>query len=94
MDKYKDNALVEPMDAVILLSDDYEKQGLKRGYIGVVVDNFIKTDGIILADFFNPFTGEDVAVQAKIKKNDFKVVSSSADDQKKVKVYKQLFKEN
>lgn len=94
MDKYKNNALAEPMDAIILLSDEYETIGLKRGYIGVVVDNFIKTDGIILADFFNPFTGEDIAVQAEIKKDGFKVVSSSAEDQKRVREYKSLFEKH
>ena len=34
--KYKDNALVVQMDAIILLNDNYEEQGLKKGYIGVV----------------------------------------------------------
>ena len=42
MDKYKDNTLVEPMDAIILLNDNYEEQGLKKGYIGVVVENLIE----------------------------------------------------
>ena len=42
MDKYTDNSLVEPMDAIILLNDNYSRAGLKKGYIGVVVDNLIK----------------------------------------------------
>ena len=43
MDKYIDNSLVEPMDAIILLNDNYSRAGLKKGYIGVVVDNLIKS---------------------------------------------------
>ena len=43
MDKYTDNSLVEPMDAVILLNDNYANSGLKKGFVGVVVDNLIKT---------------------------------------------------
>lgn len=54
MDKYSDNSLVEPMDAVILLNDNYANSGLKKGFIGVVVDNLIKTYNIILADFSIP----------------------------------------
>ena len=32
MDKYTDNSLVEPMDAVILLNDNYANAGLKKGF--------------------------------------------------------------
>ncbi len=44
------------MDAIILLNDNYIHYNLKSGFIGVVVDNFIKTRGFVLADFFHPFT--------------------------------------
>ena len=91
MDKYTDNSLVEPMDAVILLNDNYANAGLKKGFIGVVVDNLIKTHNIILADFFNPVNGQDIAVLAEIKKEDFRVISSSSDDRRAVRAFKALF---
>lgn len=91
MDKYTDNSLVEPMDAVILLNDNYANAGLKKGFIGVVVDNLIKTHNIILADFDNPYTGQSIAVLAEIKKEDFRVISSSSDDQRAVRAFKTLF---
>ena len=92
MDKYKDNALVEPMDAIILLNDNYEEQGLKKGYIGVVVETLMEEQSFILVDFFNPFTGEDIAVLAEIKQEDFRVISGSVADQKLVKEFKDLFR--
>ena len=30
MDKFENNELVEPMDAIVLLNDDYEDMDLKR----------------------------------------------------------------
>ncbi len=30
MDKYKNNALAEPMDEIILLNENYADQGLRR----------------------------------------------------------------
>ncbi|MBQ7370067.1 MAG: hypothetical protein IJW58_03730, partial [Clostridia bacterium] len=77
MDKYKENALVDWTDDIILLNDNYAEQGLKKGYIGAVVDNFIEKQGIILADFFNPVTGEDIAILVEIKKEDFRVYSGT-----------------
>ena len=91
MDKYTDNSLVEPMDAVILLNDNYANAGLKKGFVGVVVDNLIKTHNIILADFDNPYTGQSIAVLAEIKKEDFRVISSSSDDRRAVRAFKALF---
>ena len=92
MDKYTNNTLVEPMDAIILLNDNYEEQGLKKGYIGVVVETLMEEQSFILVDFFNPFTGEDIAVLAKIKQEDFRVISGSLSDQKLVKEFKDLFR--
>ena len=54
MDKYTDNSLVEPMDAVILLNDNYANAGLKKGFIGVVVDNLIKLTTSYLQIFSIP----------------------------------------
>ncbi len=71
MDKYTDNSLVEPMDAVILLNDNYANAGLKKGFIGVVVDNLIKTHNIILADFDNPVNGQRYSRSCGNKKGRF-----------------------
>ncbi len=92
MDKYKDNSLVEQMDAIILLNDNYIKQGLKVGYIGVVVDNNFGEKNTIIADFYNPITGEDIQPVIEIKKEDFRVISGSLADQKLVKAFKDLFR--
>ena len=56
MNKYQNNILVEEMDAIILLNDNYADQGLFKGYIGIVMANFIKKYGFVVADFSNPFT--------------------------------------
>ena len=45
MDKYQNNALVEEMDAIILLNDNYSDKGLLKGYIGDVMSNFIEKYG-------------------------------------------------
>lgn len=62
------------------------------GYIGVVVENLIEKMGIVLADFFNPVTGEDIAILVEIKKEDFRVYSGTLEDQKIGKKFKDLFK--
>ncbi len=92
MDKYKDNSLVEEMDAIILLNDNYINQGLKKGYIGVVVDNTFGEENTIIVDFYNPITGEDIQPVIDIKKEDFRVISGSLNDQKLVKAFKDLFR--
>ena len=92
MSKYENNVLVGPMDAIILLNDNYIQYGLKQGYIGVAVDNFIQNNGYVLADFFDPFTGDDIAVQVAVRKDDFRILSDSADDRRKVKFFKDIFK--
>ncbi len=92
MDKYKDNALVEEMDAIILLNDNYIEYGLKKGAVGVVMDNLIEEFGIIIAEFFNPFTGDDIQSAIEIKKEDFRVLSGSLNDRRLVKEYKDSFR--
>ncbi len=92
MDKYKDNAFVEPMDAIILLNDNYADKGLKKGYIGTVMDNFIEKYGFVVADFSNPVTAEYIQPVIEIKKEDFCVISGSLPDQKLVKEFKDLFR--
>ena len=48
--------------------------------------------GIILADFFNPITGEDIAILVEVKKEDFRVYSGTLEDQKIGKAFKELFR--
>ena len=92
MDKIKENILVDWTDDIILLNDNYADKGLYTGYIGVVVENLIEKMGIILADFFNPITGEDIAILVEIKKEDFRVYSGTLEDQKLGKAFKDLFR--
>ena len=92
MDKYKDNALVEEMDAIILLNDNYADKGLFKGYIGDVMDNFIEKYGFVVADFYNPFTGKSIQPVVEIKKEDFRVISNSLADKRLVKEFKDLFR--
>lgn len=92
MVKMKENVLADWTDDIILLNDNYAEKGLYAGYIGVVVENLIEKMGIILADFFNPITGEDIATLVEIKKEDFRVFSGSLDDQKIGRAFKEKFK--
>lgn len=92
MDKYQNNVLVEEMDAIILLNDNYMEQGLFKGYIGIVMENLIEERGFVVADFYNPFTGESIQPVIIIQKEDFRVISGSRADQKLVKEFKDLFK--
>ena len=92
MDKYQNNALVEEMDAIILLNDNYADKGLKKGYIGIVIENLIEEHSFVVADFFNPFTGESIQPVITIQKEDFRVISGSRSDQKLVKEFKDLFR--
>ena len=92
MVKMKEYVLADWTDDIILLNDNYAEKGLYAGYIGVVVENLIEKMGIILADFFNPITGEDIATLVEIKKEDFRVFSGSLDDQKIGRAFKEKFK--
>ena len=88
----KENILVDWTDDIILLNDNHADKGLYAGYIGVVVENLIEKMGIVLVDFFNPVTGEDIAILVEIKKEDFRVYSGTLEDQKIGKEFKDLFK--
>ena len=92
MDKYTNNALVEEMDAIILLNDNYAAQGLFKGYIGAVMSNFIEKYGFVVADFSNPIEPEYIQPVIEIKKEDFRVLSNSLADKKLVKEFKDLFR--
>ena len=90
--KYKDNSLVEELDAIILLNGNYETKGLYKGYIGTVMSNLIDLQGIVVADFSNPITGENIQPVVEVKKEDFRVISNSSSDQKLVKAFRDLFR--
>ena len=92
MDKYKDNTLVEEMDAIILLNDNYADQGLFKGYIGEVMENLIEERGFVVADFSNPIKAEYIQPVMVIQKEDFRVLSDSLADKKLVKEFKDLFR--
>ena len=51
MNKYQNNTLVEEMDDIILLNDNYADKGLFKGYIGEVMENLIEERGFVVADF-------------------------------------------
>ena len=80
------------MDAIILLNDNYIQQGLRAGYIGTVMDNFIEKFGVVVADFSSFVEVEFGQPVIEIKKEDFRVVSGSLSDQKLVREFKALFK--
>ena len=92
MDKYQNNALVEEMDAIILLNDNYADEGLFQGYIGTVMENLIEERGFVVADFSNPIEPGYIQPVIEIKKEDFRVISGSVADQKLVKEFKDLFR--
>ena len=92
MNKYKNNELVEEMDAIILLNDNYADEGLFQGYIGTVMENLIEERGFVVADFSNPIESGYIQPVIEIKKEDFRVISGSVADQKLVKEFKDLFR--
>ena len=91
MNKIKENGFVDWTDDIILLNDNYADKGLYAGYVGAVVENLIEKMGVILADFFNPVTGEDIAILVEIKKEDFRVYSGTLEDKKIGKDFRELF---
>ncbi len=92
MNKYTNNALVEEMDDIILLNDNYADKGLLKGYIGIVMANFIEKYGFVVADFSNPIEPEYIQPVIEIKKEDFRVLSDSLTDKRLVKEFKDLFR--
>ena len=92
MDKYQNNALVEEMDAIILLNDNYADEGLFKGYIGEVMENLIEERGFVVADFSNPIKAEYIQPVMAIQKEDFRVLSDLLADKKLVKEFKDLFR--
>lgn len=92
MDKYTNNEFVEPLDAIILLNDNYASEGLKKGYIGTVMDNCIPEQGVVIADFMDPIGNKPGVPVAVIKKEDFRVLSGSKEDKAAVKRFRDMFR--
>jgi hypothetical protein len=46
----------------------------------------------VVADFSNPFKAETIQPIIEIKKEDFRVISGSLEDEKLVKAFKELFR--
>ena len=92
MNKYEDNTMVEPMDTIVLLNDNYIDKKLRAGYVGIVMDNYIKENGYVVVDFENPIDEKYNQPAIDIYKDDFRVISGSVEDQKLVKKFRDLFK--
>ena len=92
MDKYQDKKRIDWTNDIILLNDKYADKGLYVGYIGSVVENLIEERGIVLADFFNPLTGEDIAGGVEIQEEDFRVYKGTLEDKKIGWDFKDLFR--
>ena len=80
-----------PLSEVILISDDYARLGLKKGYIGVVVENHTRENGLLIVDFFNPVTGEEIVSRAEIREGDFRLYTGTAADLRAGKEFRALF---
>ena len=91
MEREKSAAEIAPLSDVILISDDYARLGLKKGYIGVVVENRTRENGLLIVDFFNPVTGEEIVSQAEIREGDFRRYTGSADDVRAGKEFRAMF---
>ena len=92
MNKRKENVSIEPMENIILLNDNYKDKGLRKGYIGTIMDNYIEKFGYVIADFSNPITGECIQPAVEIRKDDFRIYSGNLEDRKIGKAFKDLFK--
>ncbi len=92
MDKYQQNTLEATEENIILLNDHYIEKGLKAGYIGVVQYNLVDLLDCVIADFYNPITGAEIARIVDIDTKDFRVLSNSPADQQLKEEYKNLFK--
>ncbi|MCD8372450.1 MAG: hypothetical protein LUD27_04015 [Clostridia bacterium] len=89
MDEYIQDPLIE--EAICILNENYADIGIHTGYVGIVIENLLVKRGSILADFYDPFTGKDLAVATEIRQEDFKVLTGTLDDKLIVKKYKDLF---
>jgi len=94
MNVYSNGDSVEPMDAVLILTDEYKSSGIQKGYVGVVAANQIAEAGYIVVDFFNPFTGETIYPFTKIKEGDFRVLSESREDTEIISQFRNFFRPN
>lgn len=90
MNKYVDNSLVEEMDSIVLLNDNYANLGLHKGYIGIVAE-YNPIEKIVFAEFVNPITKDKICEKTKIDFNDFRILNSSYADFEIRKKYAEKF---
>lgn len=93
MDKYENNALVEELDEIILLNDNYADRGLCKGCVGIVMSNLIEKDGFVVADFESPKGEKYNQPVIEIRKEDFRVMSDSVADHKLWREFREMFRE-
>lgn len=83
MNRFEDNSFADESDDIILLNDNYRDIGLRKGDIGIIMENRIEGDGgYVIADFPDPVTGKPICPVAEIKKEDFRVYNDSIEDRK------------
>ena len=83
MNRFEDNSFADESDDIILLNDNYRDIGLRKGDIGIIMENRIEGDGgYVIADFPDPVTGEPICPVAEIGKDDFRVYNDSPEDRK------------
>ena len=87
----KENRLAESWDEIILINDNYVAMGLRKGYIGLIIENLIDSKGFVLADFHNPISGDDIAILAQIDEKDFLILNDAKSDEAAVKAFRNLF---
>jgi len=93
MDKINNKRLIEALDAVVILNDNYAEQGIKKGYVGTVIENLIDEMGILLVDFIEPYTGNDIKILAEIKADDCRYISIDNDEDKKLGMaFREMFR--
>ena len=66
--------------------------GVKKGYVGIVVENLVDELGILLVDFTNPYKNEDICLQAEIKSEDCRWLGTSRKDREIASQFRALFK--
>ena len=80
------------MDNIIILNDNYAEQGIKKGYVGTVIENLIDEMGILLVDFIEPYTGNDIKILAEIKEDDCRYIDDSEEDKKLIYDFRAMFR--
>ncbi len=93
MKNRKISRLAEYGDDVIIINDNYITLGIKKGYIGLVVDN-IDDKGYVLVDFLDTVNGGEIAVLVEVKYDDFIIFNKNLiEDQRASRDYDNMMKD-